>query len=131
MSSGANPSPRAERMAAQRNREAAFARISRVRGVTVVGAGVLTAAVAGAVSAIAPGHTLGAKLPAHAAKAPTRSSSSATMPPLASGSQLGLNGPQSAPAPQTQTQTQPGTQTQTQTQPSASAQQPSVVSGGS
>jgi hypothetical protein len=129
-----------DRAAAQRAREAAFARLSRVRGATVIGAGALTAAIAGVVSAVAPGRTLGAKTPATAASASTASRPRTTalvMPPLENPGQLGLQGPGIAPQgtqPQgTQPQgTQPqGTQPQPQTQSPPATQAPTVVSGGS
>ncbi len=148
MTNDAYPGARSDRVAAQRSREAAFARIGRVRGLTIVGAGALTAAIAGVVSAVAPGRTLGAKTVAtvvthHTARVSRRASSAALkMPPLASPSQLGLGGPGAPPQASSQPQqSSPApTQTQTQTQPSAPAPQSSapvqpapgpVVSGGS
>lgn len=127
MTSGPHPQPRPDRLLAQRNRAAAFARIARVRGASVVGAGALTAALAALVSAIAPGHTLGAKLRprivASTRSAPTGrpgAAASTALPPLASPSQLGLSAPGSAPS------------APVPTQPSASTQQAApVVSGGS
>jgi hypothetical protein len=88
---------------AQRARDEALRRLKRVRGMTIVGAGALTAALAGLVSAVAPGRTLGARTkvaaaPRTARPAPRRSSTRALrMPPLASASQLGLQRPGAAP----------------------------------
>jgi hypothetical protein len=138
-SGGSNQRLSPDRAAAQRVRESAFARIGRVRGATVIGAGALTAAIAGVVSAVAPGRTLGAKAPSPA----TATSSSATrartttlvMPPLDNPSQLGLQGPASPPqSSQSQgTQPQPQVQTQTQSAPAPAPQSAPapVVSGGS
>ncbi len=127
------PGPRPDRASAQRKREAALARLARVRGVTVIGAGALTVAVAGVVSA-ASGRTLGAKhyLRASASVATVSGnagSSQATMPPLASAGQLGLGAPASAPqpAPPAQPQTQAATP---HSVPAQSAPAP-AVSGGS
>jgi hypothetical protein len=135
------PGPRPDRVTAQRKREAAFARLVRVRGVTVIAAGTLTAAVAGLVSA-ASGRTLGAKhyvrTAVPAAKVTPKDSTHVTMPPLATAGQLGLGAPSSAPQsdPNAQTQTQGAAPAQTQTQPTPQPQvQQSVpapaVSGGS
>ena len=134
------PVPRRDRSAAQRQREAAFARIGRVRGWTIVGAGALTAAAAAAVSAAVPGHTLGAKTanPAVAKVSSGRAAVSLRMPPLATPSQLGLRGPagaptapsqpQAAPQPQPQAAPQPQPQAAPQPQPQPA---PAAVSGGS
>lgn len=149
MKSGGNQRLTPDRAAAQRDREAAFARLSRVRGATVIGAGALTAAIAAVVSAVAPGRTLGAKAPAQrTASAPKTSRthvSALVMPPLEKPGQLGLQGPASPPqsspqsqgtqsqSSQSQSQPQPQAQTQTQSAPApAPAPQPApVVSGGS
>jgi len=107
VSTGAYPGPRPDRAAAQLKREAALARLTRVRGITIAGAGALTAVVAGVVSS-ASGHTLGAKhvarAAAPAARAAAPSSRGAKLPPLASARQLGLGAPGAAPqaAPQAQ-----------------------------
>ncbi len=88
---------------AQRARDQALRRVARVRGMTIVGAGALTAAFAGLVSAVAPGRTLGARtkvatVTRTAGPASRRSSAVALrMPPLASASQLGLQPPGAAP----------------------------------
>ena len=142
MSTGMYPGPRPDRASAQRKREAALARLRRVRGVTVIGAGALTAAVAGVVSS-ASGRSLGAKHYVRSstpvtklAKAVPATSTHAKMPRLASAAQLGLGAPSSAPqaAPSSQSnsnaaaqaqasQAQPApTQTQAQSQASAQAQ---------
>jgi len=87
--------------AAQRYRDAAFARVARVRRAAIFGAAALTAGLAGLVSALAPGRTLGAKVKVRAQTAsvtPRRAgAASAQMPPLAKPSQLGLRPPASAP----------------------------------
>ncbi|MGH2869693.1 MAG: hypothetical protein ACRDNK_19265 [Solirubrobacteraceae bacterium] len=99
MSTGMYPGPRPDRAAAQRQREAALARLTRVRGVTLIGAAALTAAVAGVVSA-ASGRTLGAKHYIGGTRASVqRPAAPAKLPPLASASQLGLGAPASAPQP--------------------------------
>ena len=119
--------PRRDRAAALRNRDAAFARIGRVRTWTIVGAGALTAAIAAAVSAAVPGRTIGAKSGRPVVtKVSSTHSAGLTMPPLATPSQLGLQGPAGAPTPAPQPQ--PQTQTTPQPQP---APAPAAVSGGS
>ena len=100
MSTGAYPGPRPDRASAQQARAAALSRLSRVRGLTIVAAGALTAAVAGVVSA-ASGRTLGHHAVRTATVAP-RTSATATLPPLASPRQLGLRGPGRVPRPQSQ-----------------------------
>ncbi|MGI9183572.1 MAG: hypothetical protein ACR2GZ_01185 [Solirubrobacteraceae bacterium] len=96
-STGTYPGPRPDRAAAQRRREAALARLTRVRGVTVVAAGVLTAGVAGVASA-ASGRTLGAKHYVRVTGASAHGpAAQAKLPPLASAGQLGLGAPGSAP----------------------------------
>jgi hypothetical protein len=141
VSTGTYPGPRPDRATAQRKREAALTRLIRVRGVVMIAAGTLTAAVAGLVSA-ASGRTLGAK---HAvrtsvpiAKVSPRAGTAATMPPLASAGQLGLGGPSSAPQAAAPAQSDPNAQAAAQAQAQAAAQaqaQQSVpapaVSGGS
>jgi hypothetical protein len=116
-------------MQGQRLREAALGRVSRARAVTIVGAGTLTAALAALVSAVAPGRTLGAKVPVGSgtvlARGKTPRTPAPTMPPLASPSQLGLQSPDGAPqaapaAPAAQAQPQP-----------QAAPEPAPVSGGS
>ena len=117
--------PRRDRATALRQREAALRRLGRVRGWTIVGAGALTAAIAAAVSAAVPGRTIGAKSNrAVVTKVSTTHSVGLTMPPLATPSQLGLQGPPSAPTPAPQPQAAP--QPQTTPQPA-----PAAVSGGS
>ena len=103
MSMNAYPGPRPDRATAQHKREAAFARLTRVRALTIAGAGALTAVVAGVVSS-ASGHTLGATHPAtrtaavtpRAAAAPSKA---VRMPPLANARQLGLGAPAASPQP--------------------------------
>ncbi len=100
MSTGAYPGPRPDRAAAQIKRDAALARLTRARGITIAGAGALTAIVAGVVSS-ASGRTLGARHAvrsvAYAPRAAAPSSRTATLPPLASAAQLGLGAPGAAP----------------------------------
>jgi hypothetical protein len=76
------------------HRDAALARIGRARRWLIAGAAGLTGAVAAFVSATAHGHTLhkGAVVPAPA-RTTGSSSTSVRMPPLASASSLGLQGP--------------------------------------
>lgn len=124
------PGQSPDRVAAQRGRDAALLRVSRLRRATIIGAGALTAALAAVVSAVAPGRSLGAKASVSARTAvarPTRpQTGSPKMPPLANPSGLGLQAPGAAPqaAPQTQPQPQP------QAAP-APTQQSAPVSGGS
>src|SRR5947209_4303075 len=80
---------------AQRQRDEAFRRVSRVRRMTIIGAGALTAAAAAAVSAAAPGHTLGARQTQAVASGSSTAQPGSTsrrprMPPLASAGSLGL-----------------------------------------
>jgi hypothetical protein len=134
MTTATHPRPRPDRIAAQHKREAAFARIARVRGASVLGAGALTAAVAAVVSAVAPGHSLGAKTRGRTAVAstqaapasPVTAASSSRLPPLASAGQLGLSGPGSAPQ---SAPAQPSAPVQ-QSAPATSSPGP-VASGGS
>jgi hypothetical protein len=140
-------------MSAQRARDEALRRVGRVRGLTIIGAGALTAALAGLVSAVAPGRSLGARTkvaaaPRTARPAPRRSSTPGLrMPPLASASQLGLQAPGAAPqpvapsdqgagAPSQQSAPAPQPSAPVQPQPQPVAPQPAapgggVVSGGS
>jgi F0F1-type ATP synthase membrane subunit c/vacuolar-type H+-ATPase subunit K len=139
---------------AQRARDQALRRVLRVRRLTIIGAGALTAGLAGLVSAVAPGRSLGARTKVAAATRtakPVRRPSTAglRMPPLASPSQLGLQAPgaapqpvapsdQGAPAPQ---QSAPAPQQSAPAAPQPAAPQPAapqpaapgggVVSGGS
>ncbi len=132
----ANPS------AAVQKRDAALTRVARVRRATIFGAGALTAGLAGVVSAIAPGRTLGAKSKVHPAATATRprfTASKARMPPLAKPDQLGLQAPAGAPraAPQPSpqpSQPAPSQSAPPQAAPAAPAPQPTpgpAVSGGS
>ena len=129
----ANPS------AAVQKRDAALTRVARVRRATIFGAGALTAGLAGVVSAIAPGRTLGAKSKVHPAVTATRprfTASRARMPPLAKPDQLGLQAPAGAPraAPQPSPQPSPSQSAPPQAAPAAPAPQPTpgpAVSGGS
>ena len=139
--------PRADRIAAQHKREAAFARVARVRGASVIGAGALTAAVAAVVSAVAPGHTLGKARTAVASTnsiplAPSTGKSTATLPPLASPQALGLSSPDgapqsapqsapSAPAPQSAPAQPSAPAPSAPVQQAAPTQSGPVVSGGS
>jgi len=132
VSTGASPGPRPDRAAAQLKREAALARLARVRGITIAGASALTAVVAGVVSA-ASGHTLGAKHVARtaalAARAAAPSPRAAKLPPLASARQLGLGAPGAAPQP---APSAPATPQASGSQPAAPQAAPGpAVSGGS
>jgi hypothetical protein len=141
----------ASRRPAQLERDAALRRVSRVRRWTLAGAAGLTGGVAALVSAVAPGHSLGAKRKPVAAL-PTTTSARKTqpkMPPLASAGALGLQGPaeapQAAPAPKqsspapVQTQTTQTQTSQTQAAPTQAAPTPApaptqsapAVAGGS
>jgi hypothetical protein len=98
----AYPGPRPDRATAQRKREAALARLTRVRALTIAGAGALTAVVAGVVSS-ASGHTLGASHAIRTAAVTPRAASARSkavgMPPLANARQLGLRRPSASPQP--------------------------------
>jgi len=132
---------RRARAAAQQNRDAALRRIGRARVWLIAAAGALTAAIAGLVSAVAPGKTLGAKrgIPAIPVASTGGSAASSTaLPPLATPAQLGLQGPgeapQAAPTPQIDpSQVAPPAQPDpTQVAPSAGySGGGAVVSGGS
>jgi hypothetical protein len=105
-----NSGPRHRKQSvAQLERDAALHRVTRTRRFVIGGAAALSAGIAAFVSAIAPGHSLGANK-AVASGADTSSStatsgastarasvSSKTMPPLAKPSDLGLTGPPSGP----------------------------------
>jgi hypothetical protein len=120
-----------------------MARITRVRGLAVLGAGGLTAAVAAVVSAVAPGHTL-AKASTHARTAVARRGAvapvrTAVMPPLDSARQLGLRAPSStpqsatpsAPAQSAPAQSAPAQSAPAQSAPAQSAPAPSAPSQSS
>jgi hypothetical protein len=84
---------------AQLERDAAFNRIGRARKMLIVAAAAGTALVAAVVSAVAPGRSLGARsrVTGAAARTAAPSTGASQMPPLASASQLGLQGPSQAP----------------------------------
>jgi hypothetical protein len=95
-------SPRRSKSMAQLERDAALVRVSRLRRWTIGGAAALTAGFAAFVSAIAPGHSLGAARAARgesAARGAATAPRSVRLPPLARPSQLGLQGPSSNPQP--------------------------------
>lgn len=100
MSTNAYPGPRPDRATAQRKRDAALARLTRVRALTIAGAGALTAVVAGVVSS-ASGHALGAKHVIRTAAVTPRAAATPAkavkMPPLANARQLGLRRPSASP----------------------------------
>lgn len=122
---------------AQLERDAALKRISRTRRWVLIGAAALTAGFAFLVSALAPGRSLGAKSQRIGAAAVPRSSAAArstapAMPPLATPTELGLQGPGQAPQPPPQPpQVAPSDPSQSQAAAPAPAPQPPVVSGGS
>jgi len=126
---------------AQLERDAALDRIGRTRRWVIAGAAGLTAAFAALVSAIAPGRTLAARAPGGGvaeARTSTQSASPAQMPPLASPSQLGLQGPDQPPQAASSPSQAPSGQSQapTQSDPSQAAPAPApapapAVSGGS
>jgi hypothetical protein len=118
---------------AQLERDAALGRVARTRRWVSAGAAALTAGFAALVSSVAPGRTLSAR---GSVRAPaTRASvvASTQMPPLASPSSLGLQGPSQAP--QTDSTQAPANQAQSAPAPSPTPQASSggggVVSGGS
>ena len=89
-------------------RDEALGRVSRARRWLILAAAALSAGVAALVSAISPGHTLGAKAQAQtlgtasgtgSSSAAAQNTGSATMPPLASPGDLGLQGPGQNPQP--------------------------------
>ena len=100
---------------AARERDAALGRVGRTRRWVILGAAGLTAGFAALVSSVAPGKTLKPSRATVRSEAATttrhRSTRSTKMPPLASASQLGLQGPgappQSAPAQTAPTQQAP------------------------
>ena len=117
---------RRSRSLAQLERDAALERVGRARRGLIIGAAALTAAIAALVSAIAPGHTLGqARILTGAQTSAAAAATVTQMPPLASPSQLGLQGPSQAP------QSAPS---QATPNPAAAAPAPApapAVSGGS
>jgi hypothetical protein len=119
---------------AQSQRDEAIQRVGWTRRAAIGAAAALTALIAAAVSAIAPGRTLGASRPLKSTAAPARSSTSIPrMPALASGSQLGLSAG-SAPQSDQASQPPPVQQAPVQQAPVQQApvqQAPPVVSGGS
>jgi hypothetical protein len=131
-------SPRRSKSMAQLERDAALVRVSRLRRWTIGGAAALTAGIAAFVSAIAPGHSLGAGRVARGEAVPPRtvtSSRSAQLPPLASPSQLGLQGPssnpQAAPAPSQQASPAPTQQAAPAPAPAAASAPSGDPPGGS
>jgi hypothetical protein len=123
------------------HRDAALARIGRARRWLIAGAAGLTGGLAAFVSATAHGHTLHRST---VVPAPTRAtgnaSSTAHMPPLASASSLGLQGPVANPQPpssgggQQQSNSSPSQPQATPAPAPAPSPAPSggaVVSGGS
>ncbi len=96
-------------------RDAALARVGRTRRWVIVGAAALTAGFAALVSAAAPGRSLASK-PATRTEVSTGSSSAVPqLPPVASPSTLGLQGPtqppKAVPSPSSPTpQSSPGPQ---------------------
>jgi hypothetical protein len=139
------PSPgRHDPALATLHRDAALTRVSHTRKLVYAGAAALTGGLAWLAATAAPGHTLGTSAQARSTPLtpPSSSGSSAasqTLPPLASPSDLGLQGPSSAPsasqapADQSQQSQAPADQSQVapaQSDPQAAAPAP-VVSGGS
>jgi hypothetical protein len=118
------------------NRDAALVRISYARRWLIAGAAGLTAGLAAFVSATAHGRTL-KKGAVVAVPAPNSSSSSTTvqMPPLASPTSLGLQGPVEDPQPSSsgsaQTQSSSPSQSQAAPTPAPSSSSSAAVSGGS
>lgn len=141
---------RRRRSLAQLERDAALNRVGRARRWVIIAAAALTAAFAALVSAIAPGRSFGAgaqnRGDARALKSvrtPARAAT-ARFPPLASASDLGLQGPTQAPqstpdpasaAAQAQASAPPAqapvAQAPAPSQAPASSGGPAVVSGGS
>ena len=114
---------------AQVERDAALDRVARTRRWMIAGAAALTAAFAALVSVVAPGRTSTAR--AHGNRtADSRTStpaSSAQMPPLASPSQLGLQGPDQPPEAASVPPQAPSNPSQTAPAPATAP----AVSGGS
>ncbi len=124
--------PGDDRRLAALQRDAAIARIGRVRRWMIVATAAMTAGVAALVSAIAPGRSSGAVNQAyssvHVAASGSSSGSALQMPAPAGAGALGLQGPaqapQSAPAPDSSSQQAP-------TPAPAPAPSGGAVSGGS
>jgi len=141
------PSPgRADPALATLHRDAALSRVSHTRKLVYAGAAALTGGIAWLAGTAAPGRTLGTKgtqaRSTGVTSAPSSGSSSAgqTLPALASPSELGLQGPGSAPsapsqAPADQSQQSQVSPDQSQVAGAQSAAQAAapapVVSGGS
>jgi hypothetical protein len=131
---------RDRRSEAQLQRDNALQRVGWTRRAVIGATAALTAGFAALVSAIAPGHTLGAtkRVSRVATPAPTTSTRAAAttrMPPLESASQLGLvagGAPQAAqPQPQPQPQAQSAAPPVQQAPPVTQVAPPVAVSGGS
>jgi collagen type VII alpha len=85
---------------AQRARDAALGRLSRARRWVFAGAAALTAGFAGLVAAVAPGRTVhSTTTPAPTTGRASSAKNPGQLPPRASPSQLGLQGPAQAPTP--------------------------------
>lgn len=140
------PSPgRADPALATLHRDAALSRVSHTRKLVYAGAAALTGGIAWLAATAAPGRTLGTSTQARStgvtsAQSSGSSSAGQTLPPLASPSELGLQGPGSAPsapsqAPADQSQQSQVSPDQSQVAPAQSAPQAAapapVVSGGS
>lgn len=138
--SGPDPANRAHAALA---RDAALNRVSHTRRWVILGSAGLSAGFAALVSASPPSHASTtrakstARPPAVAPSTGTRSKKAPALPPLANGSQLGLQGPSQAPsasgnqssgAPDSSSQAPPQS---APSQPAAPSPQPGPVSGGS
>lgn len=98
---------RTDLSAAQLRRDVVLARVARARRTAIIGAGALTAVLAGVVGVLAPGRSSAKAKPTPSAETTATSAhAGATMPPLVSPSQLGLQPPGSVPQAPAQTQTQ-------------------------
>lgn len=130
---------RDRRSEAQLQRDDALQRVGWTRRAVIGGAAALTAGISAFVSAIAPGHTLGAttrasRVVSSASTRSTRAAATTRMPPLASPSQLGLvagAAPQSQAAPDQSQAQNSAPPVQQAAPPVQQAAPPVAVSGGS
>lgn len=90
--------PRGERALASLERDAALARVGRVRRWAIVATAALSGGIAVLVSAVAPGRSGAATHAYSSARSSSASSGTLQMPPPAGPGALGLQGPAQAPS---------------------------------
>ncbi len=125
-----------QRPAAVLERDAALARVGRLRRLVIFGSAALSAAFAGLVSTTPLGKAsprTTARTAPSTARASTRSAQAPSLPPLANANQLGLQGPTVAPSAPADNSgaVSPSPADSSQSAPVAPQPAPPVVSGGS